>query len=107
MPRSASGINTASIQLPSVISSNHLREPSSERLSETTFGKLMHDRELYDNINQAAANIEELSRSLRPVVNDARVFTDKIARHPELLGVRGAMQRNTGTKGVPAYPTLR
>ena len=73
--------------------------------SDTTIGLLMHERQLYDNLNQAVANIEHLSRQLRPVVNDARVFTDKIARHPELLGVRGAMQRNAGTKGVPpAFP---
>ena len=75
--------------------------------TDTSFGLLMHDRQLYDNINRTAANIEELSRALRPVVNDARVFTDKIARHPELLGVRGAMQESVGTKGVPAYPTPR
>ena len=58
----------------------------------------MHDRELYDNLNGAAANIEELSRQLRPILNDARVFTDKIARHPERLGVRGAMQKHIGIK---------
>lgn len=75
--------------------------------TDTNFGLLMHDRQLYDNISRTAANLEELSRALRPVVNDARVFTDKIARHPELLGVRGAMQKNVGTKGVPGYPVLR
>jgi phospholipid/cholesterol/gamma-HCH transport system substrate-binding protein len=74
---------------------------------DNTIGMLTQDRQLYDNISRTAATLEELSRALRPVVNDARVFTDKIARHPELLGVRGAMQRNVGTKGVPAYPALR
>jgi len=75
--------------------------------TDTSFGLLMHDRQLYDNINQTAANLEELSRTLRPVINDARVFSDKIARHPELLGVRGAMQQSSGTKGTPPYPTFR
>lgn len=75
--------------------------------TDTTFGLLMNDRRLYDNINSTVTTIEELSRSLRPVVNDARVFSDKIARHPELLGVRGAIQRNDGTKGVPVYPMRR
>jgi hypothetical protein len=41
------------------------------------------------------------------VVRDARVFSDKIARHPELLGVRGAIQRNPGTKGVPSLSELQ
>ena len=70
--------------------------------NDTSFGLLMHDRRLYDNINRTAVNLEELSRALRPVVNDARVFADKIARHPELLGVRGALKPSDGTKGVPS-----
>jgi phospholipid/cholesterol/gamma-HCH transport system substrate-binding protein len=40
---------------------------------------------------------------MKPIIHDARVFSDKIARHPELLGVRGAIQRNAGTKGVPRF----
>jgi len=31
------------------------------------------------------------------------VFSDKIARHPELLGVRGALSSSPGVKGVPRY----
>jgi len=71
-----------------------------------TVGRLVHDPELYENMNSAVANIEELSRKLEPVVWNAQVFSDKIARHPELLGVRGALQRNPGTKGVPQFPEL-
>ena len=75
--------------------------------SDGSLGMMLRDKELYNNLSQAAANIEELTRQLRPIINDARVFSDKIARHPELLGVRGAMQRNAGTKGVPSFPPLR
>ena len=35
---------------------------------------------------------------LRPIVRDARAFSDKIARHPEKLGVRGLVDRSTGIK---------
>jgi phospholipid/cholesterol/gamma-HCH transport system substrate-binding protein len=66
--------------------------------SEGTIGKLMRDPELYDNVNIAATNIANLTRELRPIVNDIRVFTDKIARHPETLGVGGAVRRSPGTK---------
>ncbi len=72
-----------------------------------TVGQLLHNPELYDNLNQAVANVEDLTEQLRPVVRDARVFSDKIARHPELLGVRGAIQRNPGTKGVPSLSELQ
>jgi phospholipid/cholesterol/gamma-HCH transport system substrate-binding protein len=72
---------------------------------EGSLGQLITNPDLYQNLNRAAANIEELTRQLQPVVHDARVFTDKIARHPELLGVRGALQKNAGTKGVPRFST--
>ena len=58
----------------------------------------MRDPDLYQNLNKAAQNIAQLSCELRPIVADARVFSDKIARHPELLGVSGALQRSAGTK---------
>ncbi len=63
-----------------------------------TLGRLATDRELYDNLNRTVMNIESLSRELRPILRDARVFTDAIARHPEKLGVRGALQPSLGTK---------
>lgn len=63
-----------------------------------SLGRLVNDPELYENISRAVENVEELTTKLRPVVDDARVFSDKIARHPEVLGVRGAIQRNPGIK---------
>jgi len=72
-----------------------------------TLGLMIHDEELYRNLNAAVANIEQLTRQLRPIVDDARIFSDKIARHPELLGVRGAVQRNPGIKGVPSFRPLQ
>lgn len=74
---------------------------------EGTLGRLVRDPELYDNLNDAVSNLEDLSRRLRPVVDNARVFSDKIARHPEVLGVRGALQQSPGTKGVPSLSQLR
>jgi len=63
-----------------------------------TLGLLATDRQLYDNLNRTVMNVESLSRELRPILRDARVFTDSIARHPEKLGVRGALQPSVGTK---------
>lgn len=72
-----------------------------------TLGQLLHNRELYDNLNRAAVNVEDLTRQLEPILRDARVFSDKIARHPESLGVRGVIDRNPGTKGVPTFGLQR
>lgn len=72
-----------------------------------TLGQLIHSRELYDNLNRAVVNIEDLTQQMQPILRDARVFSDKIARHPETLGVRGMVDRNPGTKGVPSFAPLR
>ncbi len=58
-----------------------------------TIARLVNDDELYISITQVVANAEEVTRRLRPVVEDVRIFTDKIARDPSQLGVRGALDR--------------
>ena len=66
--------------------------------SQGTLGKLVRDPQVYNDLAQAAQNVSKLTKDLRPIVDDVRVFTDKIARHPEQLGVRGALDRRAGLK---------
>ena len=66
--------------------------------SQGTLGKLVRDPQVYNDLAQAAQNVSNLTKDLRPIVDDVRVFTDKIARHPEQLGVRGALDRRPGLK---------
>jgi phospholipid/cholesterol/gamma-HCH transport system substrate-binding protein len=66
--------------------------------SQGTLGKLVRDPQVYNDLAQAAQNVSKLTKDLRPIVDDVRVFTDKIARHPEQLGVRGALDRRPGLK---------
>ena len=66
--------------------------------SQGTLGRLVRDPLVYEELAQAAANVNRITKELRPIVNDVRVFTDKIARHPEQLGVRGALDRRPGLK---------
>ena len=70
---------------------------------EGTIGKLTSDRELYDQmlmtmrqVNQMVSNIEMMSRRLRPILDDVRVFTDKIARDPARIA-RGFVPKNRET----------
>lgn len=58
---------------------------------EGTLGRLVHDREIYDKLQRATGNIEDATRRIRPILDDVRVFTDKIATDPRQLGVKGAM----------------
>lgn len=66
-----------------------------------TINKLATDPELYDNLNRSAATMPIVLANLNRIAQDLRVFSDKIARHPEILGVRGAISGSTGLKDVP------
>jgi len=61
-----------------------------------TLGKLVHDDDVYRKIDRLMTNAEDLSRRLRPIVDDVRTFTDKIARDPRQLGLKGAMDPRPG-----------
>jgi phospholipid/cholesterol/gamma-HCH transport system substrate-binding protein len=62
-----------------------------------SIGALMNDRQLYDRLNRAARNIDEVSERLKPIVDDARVITDKMARHPGVI-IRDAIKPGVGIK---------
>jgi phospholipid/cholesterol/gamma-HCH transport system substrate-binding protein len=69
--------------------------------SDGTLGKLINDPRLYDNLNEATNKINGLAIELRPILYNARLFTDQLARDPAQLGVRGALQQGSSqTKPV-------
>lgn len=65
--------------------------------------KLVTDPTLYRNLNRSAASLAVLLNNLEPVLRDVRIFSDKIARHPELLGVGGYLNGSSGLKDPPGY----
>jgi phospholipid/cholesterol/gamma-HCH transport system substrate-binding protein len=58
-----------------------------------SLGRFIHDRQLYDRIDEAVRNVNVASRRIRPILDDVRTFTDKIARDPRQLGVKGALDQ--------------
>jgi phospholipid/cholesterol/gamma-HCH transport system substrate-binding protein len=70
-----------------------------------TIKQLIDDDRLYfqaietmRNIETASANVRQIASRLQPIVDDVRVFADKVARDPGQLGVRGALSgRSLGT----------
>ena len=66
-----------------------------------TLKKLINDPSLYNHLNEAACQVTKLLPKLEPILRDVNVFTDKIARHPESLGVRGAISPSSGLKESP------
>ena len=68
--------------------------------SEGTLRKLAEDPDLYNNLNRSATSLSLLMQNLEPIMADVRVFSDKVARHPELLGIRGAISGSAGVKNA-------
>jgi phospholipid/cholesterol/gamma-HCH transport system substrate-binding protein len=60
--------------------------------AEGSLGQFVHNPDLYQRLNNAAGNIEELTYQLEPIVDDARVISDKLARNPGRI-LRGAIGR--------------
>lgn len=68
--------------------------------SNGTLGRLLKDDELYEQIQRIVTNIERATVRIRPILDDARVISDKLARDPRQLGVRGALERRPSRVGL-------
>lgn len=65
---------------------------------EGSLGQFLHNPDLYQRMVRAAENFEEISTRFRPIVEDARIFTDKIARNPGSLTSGVLAPRQSGIK---------
>jgi len=59
---------------------------------------LTRDPQFYRNLEQTAASMSLIMRNIEPMIKDLRIFADKIARHPEKIGVGGALKGDSGIK---------
>jgi phospholipid/cholesterol/gamma-HCH transport system substrate-binding protein len=67
-----------------------------------TLQKFLTDPSLYNNLNQAACMVSQVMPRLDRILRDVEVFADKIARHPESLGIGGAVRPSAGLKEAPS-----
>lgn len=72
--------------------------------NDGTVRKLLTDPAIYRNLNSTSASLAVLLDNLKPVLADLQIFSDKVARHPELLGVRGVVRGSSGTKETNVVP---
>lgn len=70
----------------------HLNQPNG------TLQKLVSDPALYNNVNNLAVGLSRSAGRLDAILRDLELFADKVARHPELLGVSGAVNPSSGLK---------
>jgi ABC-type transporter Mla subunit MlaD len=63
-----------------------------------TVRRLVMDPGLYNSLNEAANNAAKGITRFDRILYDLSIFSDKLARHPELLGVGGAISPSSGIK---------
>ena len=68
--------------------------------SNGTVKRLLEDEELYYQVRRTVQNIEEATAKIRPILDDVRIFSDKVARDPRELGVRGALTKRPSGMGL-------
>jgi uncharacterized protein YoxC len=65
---------------------------------EGSLGQLIHNPDLYQNLNRAVQNVESATQQLRPIMDNARVFSEILAREPGFI-LRNAVNRRPWGKG--------
>jgi phospholipid/cholesterol/gamma-HCH transport system substrate-binding protein len=68
--------------------------------SDGSLRRLIEDDELYFQVKRTVGNIEQATMRIRPILDDVRIFTDKVARDPSQLGVKGALNARPGGLGL-------
>jgi phospholipid/cholesterol/gamma-HCH transport system substrate-binding protein len=66
--------------------------------SNGTLSKLVNDPDLYNNLNDIACMLSRMMPRVDRMLRDFEVFSDKVARHPEALGVGGVVRPGSGLK---------
>ncbi|MER3414934.1 MAG: hypothetical protein C4297_01810 [Gemmataceae bacterium] len=63
-----------------------------------TVRRLVSDPSLYNNVNDTVVGLQRAVSRFDRIIRDLELFADKIARHPELLGVGGVVSPSSGIK---------
>jgi len=66
--------------------------------------RVLSDPTLYNNLNAAADMLAHSMPRVDRILHDLEVFADKIARHPESLGIGGVVKPSAGLKDAPTNP---
>jgi len=75
--------------------------------SDGTVRRLFTDPSLFNNLNDASLMLTRILPRVDRILKDVEVFADKIARHPESLGVGGVVRPSAGLKDAPPGASMR
>ena len=68
--------------------------------------KLLTDPSLYNHLDAVACQAAKAAPQLDLILKDFEVFADKLARHPESIGLGGLVKPGSGLKDPPTQPGL-
>ena len=71
---------------------------------EGTLPRLLNDPTLYNRLDAILCQINRMLPSVERSLRDLEVFADKLARHPESIGLGGALRPSAGLKEAPSAP---
>jgi phospholipid/cholesterol/gamma-HCH transport system substrate-binding protein len=69
--------------------------------SEGTLQRFLTDPTLYNRLDEAACMVTRILPRVDRIMQDVEVFADRIARHPESLGLGGVVRPASGLKEAP------
>jgi phospholipid/cholesterol/gamma-HCH transport system substrate-binding protein len=69
-----------------------------------TLRRILVDPSLYQHLDEAACALAKAMPRVDLILRNIEVFADKLARHPESLGLRGAIKPSNGLKDPPTPP---
>jgi phospholipid/cholesterol/gamma-HCH transport system substrate-binding protein len=75
--------------------------------NDGTIQRLLSDPSLYHNLNDSAEMTTKILPRLDRVLQDIEIFADKLARHPELIGLGGVVRPSSGLKEAPSQQPYR
>jgi phospholipid/cholesterol/gamma-HCH transport system substrate-binding protein len=66
--------------------------------SDGTLNRILTDPTLFNRLNEILCVVQKTLPRIDPILRDIEVFADKLARHPEQIGIRGAIKPDPGIK---------
>jgi phospholipid/cholesterol/gamma-HCH transport system substrate-binding protein len=70
--------------------------------TDGTVQRLLSDPSLFNHLNEAACMVTRSLPRMDRILADLEVFADKLARHPEAIGLGGVVHPSSGLKDAPS-----
>jgi ABC-type transporter Mla subunit MlaD len=74
--------------------------------SDGLFKRVLTDPTLYNRLDELLCTLNKSMPRLDRILRDLETFADKLARHPEAIGIGGVVRPGSGLKDPPAAPPV-